>query len=577
MEANAQIERQPRTFLPDDFKPENWEQLHPYFEDLKNRAINNNGDLAQWLKDVSELESVISEDASWRQIRMTCDTTNKDYEEAFTYFCMEIEPKMKPYFFELNKKLLESPYSKDLDHSQYFPYLRSVDNAVQLYREENVPIQAELSVLAQQFGTISGKMTITVNEKEYTLQQAARFLQNPDRSLREEVFRKIAARRLQDTSSLNELFNKLLERRQQVARNAGFENYRDYRFRELGRFDYTYKECFEFHEAVKEHILPLHRMLTQHRKSRLGLEVMKPWDTDAEPAGTEPLHPFETGSELAEKTINVFNRLRPFFGDCIKTMVKMNRLDLESRIGKAPGGYNCPLAETGVPFIFMNAAGTMGDLTTMMHEGGHAIHSFLSHPLPLTAFKEYPMEIAELASMSMELFTMDHWTEFFDNAEELQRAQLEEMERVISVLPWIATIDKFQHWLYTTPGHSNEERTKNWLKILNEFTTGVVDWTGFEEYRANFWQKQLHLFEVPFYYIEYGIAQLGAIAMWRQYRENKEQALDNYMKALSLGYTKTLKELFSAAGIKFDFSPAYINELGSFVRERMEEMGVKAS
>jgi oligoendopeptidase F len=302
--------------------------------------------------------------------------------------------------------------------------------------------------------------------------------------------------------------------------------------------------------------------------------VLRPWDTDAEPKGVEPLRPFETGKELADKTIEVFNRLRPFFSQCINVMVDMRRLDLESRIGKAPGGYNCPLAETGVPFIFMNAAGTVGDLITMMHEGGHAVHSFLSHPLPLNAFKEYPMEIAEVASMSMELFSMEHWDVFFKDQNELHRAQLEEMERVISVLPWIATIDKFQHWLYTNPGHTNEERQENWTKILNEFTTGVVDWSGFEEYRANFWQKQLHLFEVPFYYIEYGIAQLGAIAMWRQYRENKEKAMDNYMAALSMGYTKTLKELYSTAGVKFDFSPGYIKELGTFVKDRLGEMGV---
>ena len=574
MEANAQIEKVKRSFLPEGFKVSTWEILHPYFEDLKNRSIDTKEALAQWLKDISELEAVVSEDASWRQINMTCDTTNKEFEDAFTYFCMEIEPKMKPYFFELNKKLLASPFTNELDTLQYFPYLRSVDNAVKLYREENVPIQAELSVLAQQFGVISGKMTITVKDKEYTLQQAARFLQNPDRELRAEVFRKIAARRLQDKDELNKLFNKLLERRQQVAKNAGFDNYRDYKFRELGRFDYTPDDCFEFHQAVKEHILPLQKMLTLHRKKRLGLDVLRPWDTDAEPKGVEPLHPFETGKELADKTIEVFNRLRPFFSQCIYVMVDMRRLDLESRIGKAPGGYNCPLAETGVPFIFMNAAGTVGDLITMMHEGGHAVHSFLSHPLPLNAFKEYPMEIAEVASMSMELFSMEHWDVFFKDQKELHRAQLEEMERVISVLPWIATIDKFQHWLYTNPGHTNEERQENWMKILNEFTTGVVDWSGFEEYRANFWQKQLHLFEVPFYYIEYGIAQLGAIAMWRQYRENKEKALDNYMAALSMGYTKTLKELYSTAGIRFDFSPAYIKELGTFVKDRLGEMGV---
>ena len=301
---------------------------------------------------------------------------------------------------------------------------------------------------------------------------------------------------------------------------------------------------------------------------------MRPWDGDAEPAGTEPLHPFKDGQELVTKAEEVFDKLGPYFSGCLKTMQQMQRLDLESRKGKAPGGYNCPLPETGVPFIFMNAAGTMSDVITMMHEGGHAVHSFLSHPLKLSAFKEYPMEIAELASMSMELFSMEHWDVFFKDDKELKRARLEELERAISVLPWIATIDKYQHWLYTNPGHSVAQREEAWLSILNEFSAGITDWTGFDEYRANFWQKQLHLFEVPFYYIEYGIAQLGAIAMWRQYRGNKEQALTNYMSALSLGYTKTLKELYVTAGIKFDFSAGYIKELAGFVTPILGEMGV---
>lgn len=576
MEATqALIEKLPRHFLPEDFTLSTWEALQPYYEDLKNRSLDSREALEKWLSDVSELEAVISEDASWRQIRMTTDTTNKEYEEAFTYFVMEIEPKLKPYTFALNQKLVASPFLKDLDPAVYFPYLRSVENNIELYREENVAIQAEISVLAQQYGVIAGKMTVEIDGKEYTLQQAAKFLQSPDRALRESVFRKVAARRLQDKDTLNELFDKLLQRRHEVARNAGFDNYRDYKFRELGRFDYTPEDCFAFHEAVREHILPLQKMLIGHRRKRLGLDVMRPWDTDAEPVGQQPLHPFQAGQELADKTVTVFNRLRPFFARCINTMQDMQRLDLESRKGKAPGGYNCPLAETGVPFIFMNAAGTMGDVITMMHEGGHAVHSFLSHQLPLSAFKEYPMEIAELASMSMELFTMEHWDVFFSNPDELHRARLEELERVISVLPWIATIDKYQHWLYTHPGHTVAEREENWKRILEEFSTHTVDWSGFEEYRHNFWQKQLHLFEVPFYYIEYGIAQLGAIAMWRQYRANKEQALDNYMKALALGYTKTLKELYATAGIRFDFSPAYVQELSAFTKEALQEMGVQ--
>ncbi len=570
----APIEKTPRTFLPEDFKVTDWAALQPWFDELLARELPTKADLEHWLRDISELEAVISEDACWRQINMTLDTTNKAYEEAFTFFCMEIEPKMKPYGFELNKKLLANPFEKELDPQQYFPYLRNVDNSIKLYREENVQLQADMSIQAQQFGVISGGMSIEMDGKEYTMQQAAKFLQNPDRSIREAAFTKMAERRLQDKDKLNDLFNTLIGLRQQIAVNAGFDNYRDYKFRELGRFDYTVEDCFAFHAAVKEHILPLQAMLTNFRKSRLGLDVMKPWDADAEPVGMQPLQPFHGGKELSDKAVEVFNKLRPYFSGCLQTMQEMKRMDLESRKGKAPGGYNCPLAETGVPFIFMNAAGTMGDVITMMHEGGHAVHSFLSHHQPLSAFKEYPMEIAELASMSMELFTMEHWDIFFADSKELDRARLEEMERVISVLPWIATIDKFQHWIYTHVGHTNDERKAAWLEILNEFSTGIVDWTGFEDYRAHSWQKQLHLFEVPFYYIEYGIAQLGAIAMWRQYRQNKEQALDNYMAALSLGYTKTLKELYSTAGIKFDLSPAYVKELADFVVPVLNDMGV---
>lgn len=569
------IEKIKRSYLPEDFKVTDWAALQPKFEELLSRQLDSREHLEQWLHDVSELEAVISEDACWRQINMTCDTTNKAYEEAFTFFCMEIEPKMKPYAFELNKKLQANTHTQDLDTSVFFPYLRSVDNSIKLYREENVQLQADMNIQAQQFGVISGAMSIEMDGKEYTMQQAAKFLQNPDRKIREEAFTKMAGRRLQDKDKLNELFNTLINLRQQIAKNAGYENYRDYKFRELGRFDYTVEDCFAFHAAVKEHILPLQAMLVNYRKSRLGLEVMKPWDTDAEPAGTQPLQPFHTGKELSDKAVEVFNKLRPYFAGCLQTMQQMSRMDLESRKGKAPGGYNCPLAETGVPFIFMNAAGTMSDVITMMHEGGHAVHSFLSHHQPLSAFKEYPMEIAELASMSMELFSMEYWDTFFADSKELDRARLEEMERVISVLPWIATIDKFQHWIYTHVGHSNEDRKAAWLEILGEFSTGVVDWSGFEDSRAHSWQKQLHLFEVPFYYIEYGIAQLGAIAMWRQYRQNKEQALDNYMAALSLGYTKTLKELYTTAGIRFDLSPAYIKELADFVKPVLTGMGVK--
>ena len=284
----------------------------------------------------------------------------------------------------------------------------------------------------------------------------------------------------------------------------------------------------------------------------MGLDVLRPWDTEAEPEGVQPLNPFKTGEELTEKTIQCFEQLNPFFADCLRKMKSIGHLDLESRKGKAPGGYNCPLAESGAPFIFMNAAGQMHDVTTMVHEGGHAVHSFLAHPLELSAFKEYPMEIAEVASMAMELFSMDYWQVFFDNEDDLKRAKEHQLERTISIFPWIATIDKFQHWVYENPTHTVEERTDKWMEILEEFSTHTVDFTGLEEYRKNGWQRQLHLFEVPFYYIEYGIAQLGAIGLWMQFKQNKEQALNNYMNALSLGGTKTLPAVIRSCRLKFD-------------------------
>ncbi|MEO6290193.1 MAG: M3 family oligoendopeptidase, partial [Ginsengibacter sp.] len=393
-----------------------------------------------------------------------------------------------------------------------------------------------------------------------------------DRDLREEVYRKIAERRLQDKDALSQLFSTLLEKRQQVALNAGFENYRDYKFKELGRFDYTKEDCFRFHDSVKEHVLPLINKIFANKKQKLHLEVLRPWDLEAEPEGTKALTPFETGSELLQKSIKCFTQVRPFFGECLRQMNEMKHLDLESRKGKAPGGYNCPLAESGAPFIFMNAAGQMQDVTTMVHEGGHAVQSFLTHSLELNAFKEYPMEIAEVASMAMELFSMDHWDVFFEDKDDLRRAKEHQLERTITIFPWIAIIDKFQHWIYENPSHTVEERTEHWLTILKVFSDDVIDYSGLENYRANSWQKQLHLYEVPFYYIEYGIAQLGAIGLWMQYKKNPEQALDNYMKALSLGGTKTLPELYQAAGLTFDFSPANIKSLMDFVDEEMDKI-----
>lgn len=571
MNYSAEINKLPRHFLKSDFSAGSWESLQPYFDELLERKIESVKALEKWLKDISELDAAISEDACWRQIKMTCDTENKALEKAFVFFMTEIQPKIQPYSDQLNRKLMDSPYTNELDKKKYHTYLRAVKKNIELFRKENIPLLAELNVLQQQFGNISGKMTIDVDGKEYTLPQASKFLENNDRSLRENVYRKMQERRYRDRDDLNNLFTVLIKKRDTIARNAGFTNYRDYKFLEMGRFDYSKEDCFRFHEAVKLHVMPLVDEIYERKRKKLNVKTLRPWDLEARPAEEKPLNPFKTADELLDKAISCFEQLDPFFGNCLRTMKAMNHLDLASRKGKSPGGYNCPLAESGAPFIFMNAAGQMDDVITMVHEGGHAVHSFLAHSLELSAFKEYPMEIAEVASMSMELFSMEHWDKFFETEQELKQAKEHQLERVITIFPWIATVDKFQHWVYENPQHTEKERSDKWEEIMNEFTSPVLDHSGLEEFRRYFWQKQLHLFEVPFYYIEYGIAQLGAIGMWKQFRENKEAALKNYTNTLALGGTLTLPELFRSAGLVFDFSPEVVEKLMSFIHAELKK------
>jgi oligoendopeptidase F len=380
----------------------------------------------------------------------------------------------------------------------------------------------------------------------------------------------MATRRAEDTEALDDLFTELVQIRHQVATNAGYENYRDYMFDSLGRFDYTKEDCFEFHQSVKDEIVPLVREIAKKKAQKMGKEHLKPWDSQVDPEGREPLKPFKDGQEMLDKTISLLNGIDPYFGDCLSTMDEMGHLDLESKDGKSPGGYNYPLFETGSPFIFMNAVGSQRDLITMVHEGGHAIHSFLSHDLELTAFKSFPSEVAELASMSMELLTMHKWDAFYDTEEEVTRAKVEQLETILEILPWVATIDEFQHWIYENPNHSKEERKEKWLKLLDEYGTGITDWTGYEEVKAYSWHRQLHLFEVPFYYIEYGMAQLGALGVWKNSKDDFEKTIQDYKNTLQLGYTKSIHGVYETANIEFDFSKKTIRELAAFIQDELK-------
>ena len=563
--------RPKRKFVSEDLVIDSWQKIQPLFEDLLKREINSVSVLEQWMSDRSELSAVLEEDMAWRYIKMNIDTTNKELSEKFHFWIKEISPNIAPYSHKLNVKLIECKHLNDLDADKYQIYLRGVKKSIEIFREENIPLFTEMEAKQQEYGAIAAKMSIEVNGEKLTMQKAQLLLKETNRSTREEVYNKIQSRRFEDEKALDDLFNELIELRQKIAHNAGFQNYRDYMFAAMGRFDYTATDCYNFHDAIEQEIVPIITSFEKDRKEKLGYSNYKPWDTKVDVGGLAALKPFNGGKQLTDLTIECFKRLKPYFGECIAIMQEMKHLDLESKDGKAPGGFMYPLYEIGVPFIYMNAVGSQRDLVTMVHEGGHAIHSFLSRNLELTEFKSTPSEVAELASMSMELLSMKHWDVFYSDENELKRAKKEQLEKALEGLPWIAAIDKFQHWIYTTK-HTSEERKQKWIEIDQELGNQVINWEGQENSHAIMWQRQLHLYEVPFYYIEYGMAQLGAIAIWREFILKGEEALDNYIEALKLGYTKSISKIYETAGIKFDFSASYVKELAEFIKIELSKI-----
>jgi oligoendopeptidase F len=562
------ITRDKRSFLSDDLIVNTWQDIESCFEELLARNINSKEDLQKWIADRSETDAVIDEEYRWRYIRQTCDTEDEVHAKIYEDFITHMMPKWMTVSNELNKKLASSTFIDELDQDRFFVYLRNLKSQLQLFREENIPLSQQTQLLAQEYGTIIGAMTIEHDGIEYTLPQASVFLQNQDRNVRKTIYEKVSNRRLQDREKLNNLFSELLKIRHQMALNAGFDNFRDFMFAELGRFDYDVKACEQFQEAIKTEVIPLVKKIHQKRKQQLGVTSLFPYDLDVDAENLPALKPFKTQEELIEKSIQCLDTVDSFFAECISIMNNMNHLDLNSRKGKAPGGYNMTLPEIGVPFVFMNAAGTHRDLETMVHEAGHSVHSFLVRNLPYNFDQDITSEIAELASMSMELMTFDGLDAFYNDADK-KRAIETHLEGIITMLPWIALVDKFQHWIYTNPNHTNEERELMFAAMQQELSTGEIDFTNYEDFRKTFWHKQLHIFEVPFYYIEYGIAQLGAIAVWRNYKQNKAKAIEDYKNALSLGYTKTIPEVYTTAGVQFDFSAPYVKELMDFLSKEI--------
>lgn len=558
------------TYLPSGLTINSWSDLHAFFEELSNRELNDVRELRKWLNDRSELEAVVQEDLGWRYIHQTCDTVSEEKRAALNFFIQEIEPHLAEYADLFNRKLLSNDHLEELSQDATFAvYIRGIRKEAELFRKENIPLFTEIQTLASDYGRITGAMSVEIDGKTLTFQQAANLLKSEDREVRRSVYEKINSRRKQDQEALDTLFDQLLALRHQVALNTGYRNFSEYMFEALGRFDYTAEQCFNFHQSVEEFVVPLVEEWEEARRAKLGLDVLSPWDLEVDADKKEPLEPFTDSRDLIEKTIACFAKVKPSYGDVIRLMDTKGHLDLDSRLGKAPGGYNYPLYASALPFIFMNAAGSIRDMITMMHEGGHALHSWVSKDLELTGFKSTPSEIAEVASMAMELISMEHWDVFFENEEQLNRARHYQTEKIISILPWIATVDAFQHWIYENPAHTRAERNDAWKKIHKRFAGKVIDRSSYPEFEETAWHKQLHIYEVPFYYIEYGIAQLGAIGVWRNYKSNPQKALAEYEQALALGYTKTLPELYEIAGVKFDFSAENVKALLEFVRNEI--------
>ena len=548
-----------------------WEDISSYFNELLESEINNSSDAKQYIKNLGILSAFVHEKMAWAYINMTCHTDNKEHVKLYQFFNSEIYPKFEEALFEVEKKLYNSNSFKELE-SDYNQYKLLIQTDIELYRENNLALTAEEGVISTQYDQISGGIMVEYNGEEYTLRQLGKLMETDIREERENIWKAMMSKKMEYKNDLISVFDRLFSLRSVIAKNTDFENYRDYMFKNKQRFDYTPEDCFEFHKSVEKEVVPIVKKIQLNHKKRLGVDSYRPWDLPGLIKGEKALTPFKTGQELLDKTIQVYEKIRPPLAKNLEQMKNNSMFDLDSRKGKAPGGYNYPLLLTDMPFIFMNSVGSQGDVTTLMHEGGHAMHSFQTKGLEIMEYKNTPSESAELASMSMELISMDYWGIFYENEQDLKRAKREQLERTINIFPWVMIVDAFQHWMYENPEHTSNERQAKYVELVQRFETGVIDYSGYEQYRELGWIYQLHITTVPFYYIEYAIAQLGALQIWRNYKINPDKAIDDYLHALSLGSSKSLPEVYKAANIEFNFSRNMIKDLMKFVDGQLEEL-----
>ena len=560
---------QKRRFLPEDARLTRAETVRFFFEKLMERAIHSCEELEQWLLDRSELEAALNQEGTILYIRMTCQTDDQALAKAYADFVENVMPVAKAFENDLNKKCVNVVERFALDPKRYAVYIKGIQTDVELFAQENISLEIQGELLAQEYQTVCGAMTVDFGGKECTLPQMSKFLLEPDRNLREGAWRASARRRLQDKGRLESLFDRMTALRNQMAHHAGYDGFCKYKFRALHRFDYTPEDCKKYHEAVEEGVVPLWEKILERRRRRMRLEKLRPWDMAVDPWGRPALKPFQEAAGLIQGCGKIFQQLDPEFGKQFSQIARRGLLDLESHKGKAPGGYQSTLYEARQPFIFMNAVGLDSDVYTLLHEAGHAFHVMACADDPIFPYRHGPMEFNEVASMGMELLAGPYLSVFY-NTQEQERSRWEHLEDVVFTLVWVAAIDAFQHWIYEHPGHTCEERQAAWVKTYRRFGGELIDWSGLEEEMGFLWHRQLHIFEAPFYYIEYGIAQLGALQLWFNARQDLRTTLVCYKKALSLGGSRPLLELYETAGIRFDFSRETMGPLMQTVKKELD-------
>ncbi|MBF0490182.1 MAG: M3 family oligoendopeptidase [Candidatus Omnitrophica bacterium] len=551
---------QKRSFVPADAQLTNVETVKGLYQKLLDRAISSSKELESWLLDRSELDAALRQAGSILYIHMTCHTDDSSIAGAYTEFISTVPPAIKPINDELNHKYLKTLKAYPLDAKRYQVYNRATTVDVELFVEANVALQTKVDLLSQEYQTLSGAMTVHFDGKDQTMPAMGKYLQEPDRKKREEAWRAMTKRRLADKDKFENLYDQMYKLRCEIASNAKMNNFTEYQFRAYHRFDYKPADCKKYHETIEKLVVPIYGEILKKRKLEMKLDSLRPWDLAVDTYGKQPLKPFDKASDLIEKTQKIFNKLDAQLGAEFKEMKDLGLLDLENRKGKAPGGYQNTLSEARKPFIFMNAVGVDDDVRTLLHESGHAFHALASAEDPLVDYRHAPMEFCEVASMAMELLGGEYLSEFY-SAPDIKRSNREHLEGIVHILCWVANIDAFQHWLYEHPNHSTHERRQAWNGFYHQFGGQFTNWEGLEEEQAYLWHRQLHIFEVPFYYIEYGIAQLGALQMWLKARQDPKKALADYRHGLSLGGSRPLPELYQAAGIKFDFSQEIIKPL----------------